>query len=81
VLPNRVHPDKIWELRVSHANVSRDALCEANASPVAEHSRHVRDDVLAVLMIRRELGNAYSDGKAPALAIRFLEAQYVASKG
>lgn len=51
MLANRVHPNQVRELRVAHTDVSGDALSETDASPVAEHSRHMDDNVLAVLLV------------------------------
>ena len=51
MLANGVHPDEVVMLRILDADVTRDTLSEANASPVAEDSRHVKGDVPAVLII------------------------------
>lgn len=54
VLANWVHPDEVVELRVPDADMTRDALGESNARPVAEDGGHVQGDVSAVLIVRAE---------------------------
>ncbi len=58
--PNRVHPDAVGELGVAHADMARDALGEADASPVPEDGGHVQDDVLAVLLEGLEMRNTWA---------------------
>jgi hypothetical protein len=55
---NGVHPDAVWKLRVPDTDMPRYALGEAHASPVSENSCHVRDNVLAMLMVGGKFGNA-----------------------
>lgn len=57
--PDGVHPDEMWELRVADTDVARDALSIATAGPAAEHGRHVQQDMLPVLMVRRKVGDAW----------------------
>lgn len=57
-LPMGVHPNQPVVLGVADADVAGDALCKSYARPVPKHGRHVDDNVLPVLVERRELGNS-----------------------
>lgn len=58
VLPERVHPDIVWELGVTNGDVPAHSLREAFPREVSEDGCGVDEDVLAVLGVGRECGDS-----------------------